>query len=233
MKSKRNIFSAVFFAGLAIAFTVMVKVIDVQPAGPQGSLIGFASLNMWMHEHIGVNMVWYKVTEVLGIIPILTAAAFAVYGLLQLIKVRSIRRMDRRIIALGIFYVAVAAVYAFFEMCIINFRPVLMDGVLEASYPSSHTMLSVCFMAAVIIMCRQLISNRSITRLIAIDSWLLIFIIVIGRMISGVHWFTDIIGGLLISAALISVFSGVCSSAAIKRSGETDISGEADSSGNQ
>lgn len=234
MKSKRYIFLTVLFAILSIAFTVATKLIDVRPAGPQGSLVGFAALNIWMHEHIGVNMVWYKITEMLGIIPILTVAAFAVLGLLQLIRGRSIWRVDRKIIALGIFYVVVTAVYVFFEKCTINFRPVLIDGVLSASYPSSHTLMSVCFMAAVIIMCRYLISGKSIYRLVAIDSYLFIFIIVIGRLISGVHWFTDIIGGLLISAALISAFAGVCSSIARSQtgmSGRSNQTGRSDQTG--
>jgi undecaprenyl-diphosphatase len=34
-------------------------------------------------------------------------------------------------------------------------------------------------------------------------------IAVAGRLLSGVHWFTDIVGGVLISMTLLACFSGV------------------------
>ncbi len=123
-------------------------------------------------------------------------------GLLQLIQRRSLFKVDASIIVLGI-YAIVIGVYVLFEFYIVNYRPILIDGYLEASYPSSHTMLACCFMAAAMLECRMLVKDRMINIIVQVISLIIMAVIVIGRLISGAHWFTDIIGGLLISGALI------------------------------
>ena len=81
-----------------------------------------------------------------------------------------------------------------------------MDGKLEASYPSSHTMISIFISLSSIIVNRYLIKNSNINKKINIFILIVMFLIVIGRTISGVHWFSDILGGLLISAFLVKSF---------------------------
>ena len=178
---------------LFIAFTVLVQVLDVHSIGPQSSNVGFATVNSLVHEFLGVHDLWYTITEWLGFIPLSTAAVFAVIGLLQLIQRRSLFKVDASIIVLGIYYAIVIGVYVLFEFYIVNYRPILIDGYLEASYPSSHTMLE----------CGMLVKDRMVNIIVRVISLIIMAVIVIGRLISGAHWFTDIIGGLLISGALI------------------------------
>ena len=125
-------------------WTVLVCIVDVQAIGPRGSEVGFATLNDWVHGLTGVNMTLYTVTDWLGLVPIAVAFGFGIFGLVQWIRRKSLRAVDRSILALGGFYVAVMAVYLLFETVVINYRPVLIDGYLEASYPSSTTMLVLC-----------------------------------------------------------------------------------------
>lgn len=188
---------------LFIVFTVLVQVLDVHSIGPQSSNVGFATVNSLVHEFLGVHDLWYTITEWLGFIPLSTAAVFAVIGLLQLIQRRSLFKVDASIIVLGIYYAIVIGVYVLFEFYIVNYRPILIDGYLEASYPSSHTMLACCFMAAAMLECGMLVKDRMINIIVQVISLIIMAVIVIGRLISGAHWFTDIIGGLLISGALI------------------------------
>ena len=147
-------------------------------------------------------MIWYHITDWLGLVPIFMAMVYSLIGLIQLIKRKSFFKVDKEIIILGLFYIVVISLYIFFEKVIVNYRPILMNGFLEASYPSSHTLMTISLCGSSIILNKKLLNNK-ITRVIDVLSLVIILITVIGRLISGVHWFTDIIGGIFISIALL------------------------------
>ena len=191
---------------IAIIYTLLVKYIDVQAIGPNDSLVGFATINNFMFNLTGVNMLWYDITDWWGFVPLFIAFIYAIIGFIQMIKRRSILKVDKEILGLGIYYIIVIGLYIFFETYVINYRPILMDGILEASYPSSHTMLSVCISGSSLIINKYLFKNKNFFKAENIISILSILVIVIGRFISGVHWFTDIIGAILISIALLKAF---------------------------
>ena len=209
-KSNRYmLFSGGLFMSFVI-FTVLVSVLDVRTIGPEGSEIGLAAINSFLHQKIGVHMLWYHITDWLGVIALLTALGFAGLGLYQLLGRKSIRRVDKGILSLGYIYVLLLAFYWFFEQVIINVRPVLMEGVLEASYPSSHTMLVVCVMATAAKALRTLWPERKRLCLGAgIFCPLLVGITIFGRLVSGVHWFTDIVGSVLLAASLVILYSAM------------------------
>ena len=208
---KRNIIISIVLIILSVLFTVLVKNVDVKPIGPNESMVGFADINKLFHNLIGSNMTIYKITEVLGYIPIVMALVYVFIGLKQLIKRKSLLKVDKEIYVLALFYVLVVGVYVFFEKFIINYRPILIDGLLEASYPSSHTLMSICLCGSSIIINKKLFKNKfgDIENVLSV---ILILLIVIGRIISGVHWFTDILGGIIISSTLLVIFYSIISS---------------------
>ena len=201
-KKKRNFLISTILILLAVVFTILVKVVDVKQVGVNGTSIGFATLNQFVFKTTGVNMIWYHITDWLGLVPIFMAMVYSLLGLVQLIKRKSLFKVDKEIIILGLFYVVVISIYIFFEKVIVNYRPILMNGFLEASYPSSHTLMTICLCGSSIIVNKKLFNNK-ITKLMNMLSLIIILITVIGRLISGVHWFTDIIGGIFISIALL------------------------------
>ena len=207
---KRNFLISGILLLIAITFTILVKVVDVKQIGVNNSSIGFATLNQFIFETTGVNMIWYHITDWLGLIPVFMAIVYAFIGLIQLIKRRSIFKVDKEIILLGLYYIIVIALYVFFEKVIINYRPILMNGFLEASYPSSHTLMTICICGSSILINKKLFNNK-ITKAINCLSIIIITITVVGRLISGVHWFTDIIGGILISSGLLMTFYSLLS----------------------
>lgn len=209
MKSKkRNFLISTVLILFAVLFTILVKVVDVKQIGVNESSIGFATVNQFVFKTIGVNMIWYHITDWLGLVPIFMTVAYALIGFIRLIKRKSIFKVDKEIIILGVFYFIVIAIYIFFEKVIVNYRPILMNGFLEASYPSSHTLMTICLCGSSIIINKKLFNNN-IAKIINILSLLIILITVIGRLISGVHWFTDIIGGIFISLALLMSFYSI------------------------
>ena len=206
---KKRLSAGIIMAALFAAFTYLVTTYDIAAVGPQGTEVGFSHINSRFHEMTGVNMGWYEVTDVLGYAAIALAALFAVAGLVQMIRRRSLLKVDREIISLGVLFVAVIAFYVGFEKFIINYRPVIMPGEIypEASYPSSHTMLVCAVMGAAMILTGRYIRSRFLAGLLRVLFAAVMVMTVCGRLYCGVHWLTDIIGGLLLSAALLLLFS--------------------------
>ena len=209
---KRKTKSICIAVGLLMAFvlwTVLVRIVDVKPIGPKGSSVGFATLNAGFHKLTGVHMWLYTVTDWLGLVPIAFVMGFALLGLIQWIKRKSLKKVDRSIFVLGGFYVVVMAVYALFEILVVNYRPVLINGALEASYPSSTTLLVMCVMPTAIMQLMGRIKTKILRRWI---TWIIVgftAFMVAGRLISGVHWLSDIIGGAILSAGLVVLYHSI------------------------
>lgn len=209
MKRTKMFFVGAGFLGAFVLWTVLVSFVDIRPIGPNGSRVGFAALNGFVHGHTGVNLFLYTVTDWLGLVPIAVTFGFAVLGLVQWIKRKSLLKVDGSLLALGIFYIAVMAAYIFFEAVVINYRPVLIDGYLETSYPSSTTMLVMCVMPTAMLQLRPRIKNRVFRRCVLIAIAAFTAFMVIGRLLSGVHWITDIIAGALLSTGLVMIYASV------------------------
>ena len=201
--------------GLLIGFvlwTVAISYVDVRIIGPLDSSVGFAGFNQLIYELTGVHWSLYYITDWLGLVPIAVCAGFGLLGLVQWIKRRGLRFVDRDIMILGGFYIVVILAYLFFEFNVINYRPVLINGYLEASYPSSTTMLTICVMQSAISQTKKCVGNRLLRRIISCLIAAFTAFMVIGRFLSGVHWCTDIIGGILLSTALMTMYDALSSS---------------------
>jgi undecaprenyl-diphosphatase len=185
--------------------------VDTQAIGPRGSTVGFATMNRFVHTLTGVHMSLYTITDWLGLVPLAFVMGFGILGLIQWIKRKHLLKVDYNILVLGGFYLVVMAVYVLFEMVTVNYRPVLINGYLETSYPSSTTMLVMCVMPTAIMQFHARIKNGILKRCISSAMIAFIVFMVIGRLISGVHWVTDIIGGALVSAGLVLMYRSVSS----------------------
>ena len=187
-------------------WTVLLQIVDVQSIGPLGSEVGFVGLNRFFHDLTGVGMWLYVITDWLSLIPVGVAMGFAFLGLSQWISRKKLGKVDGSILLLGGFYIVVMAVYVFFEVVVINYRPVLINGVLESSYPSSTTVLVICVMTTAVIQCHVRIRNGDMRRYISAGFTGFGAFMVMGRLLSGVHWVTDIVGGMLLSGGLVLLY---------------------------
>lgn len=206
---KRRLFIAFLLLLMFILWTVAVSAIDVHAIGPGGSKVGFATLNEWFHRLTSVHMILYHVTDWLGLVPVAVGFGFAALGLGQWIKRKSIWKVDFSILVLGGFYILTLAAYLLFEEIVINYRPVLISGYLEASYPSSTTLLVLCVMPTAMLQLKDRIKNAILRRCVLWLISIFMFLMVIGRLISGVHWLTDIVGGILLSWGLVMLYQAL------------------------
>jgi len=198
--------SALLWVAVFILWTGLIQIIDVKPVGPRESAVGLATLNIWVHNTIGVHMILYTITDWLELVPFIICISFGILGLAQWIKRKKLVKVDKDILFLGIYYIVVILAYLLFEMIPINYRPVLIDGLLEASYPSSTTLLVLCVMPTVIFQSERRVQNRTVRYAIKILVVLFSAFMVVGRMISGVHWFTDILGAVFLSKGLYTLY---------------------------
>ena len=208
-QGKWQLFTGMGLVALFAILTWLVQTVDVQPLGVNGTNVGLYTLNAAFHRLWGVNMALYTITDWAGLVPIAVTLSFAVKGLVQLIRRKSLFKVDGDILLLGVHFIILAALYVIFEMNPVNYRPILIDGFMEASYPSSTTLLVLSVMPA----CAEQIRRRSpspavktaVTILTAAFSGLM----VLGRLVSGVHWLTDTLGAVLISAGLFHIYRGL------------------------
>ena len=215
MKKKNIILTGILFIIFGV-YTYLVKTINVKAIGPQKSKVGFAVVNKWFKNVIGKNMTIYKVTEYLGYALLLIVVVFAIIGLIQLIKRKNPLKVDKEILSLGALYACMAIVYVGFEKVIINYRPILIDKVLEASDPSSHTVLAMCVAISFCMVSDKYFGKYS--KFLKVIVLTLLTLVIAGRIISGVHWVSDILGGVIISCALISMFNTLIDTKSTKKS---------------
>ena len=206
MKKNQNLLAGILLlVGFAV-WTFLIQAVDVQPIGPNGSSVGFAALNGWFHQLTGVHWMLYTLTDWLGLVPICVCLIFAGAGFVQLVQRRSIFKVDLDIIMLGAYYVLVIFGYLLFEMMPINYRPVLIEGFLEASYPSSTTLLVLSVMPTLYFQAQRRLTASALRQAIRIFSILFSAFMVIGRLVSGVHWLTDIVGAVLLSSGIFLIY---------------------------
>ena len=202
----KHLWTGIWFLLAFLLWTALIRSVDVQAAGPTGTKVGFAAFNLWFHHLIGVHMTLYTITDWLGLVPIAVCLGFGVVGVFQLIRRRSLLRVDPDIILLGLYYMLVIFAYLVFEMVPINYRPILINGALEASYPSSTTLLVLSVMPTLVFQVDRRCERKTVKRTLSIFAVPFSAFMVIGRSVSGVHWATDIVGSVLLSFGLYKLY---------------------------
>ena len=211
MKKNVKLWASAGLIFLFVLWTVAVNLIDLNPIGPNGSIVGFSTVNGYFHNLTGVNFTLYTITDWLGLVPFAICLCFGVLGFAQMIARRSVLKVDTDILILGVFYILVIAAYLFFEKVVINYRPVLINGILEASYPSSTTLLVLSVMPTLVFQARRRLKNVAAIKAISILTIAFSVFMVAARLVSGVHWLTDIVGAVLLSAGMFLIYRAAAS----------------------
>jgi len=194
---------------VTILFSVLTFVVDRKPIGYDGTSVGFSSINGLFAGSFGYNPVMDTLSDIAMYLSFLVVTAFAFIGVMQLIKGKSLSKVDKAIIGLGILYVIVAVLYVAFDKIPINYRPILQPGEteLETSFPSTHTLVICTVLGSGIVAAKRLFKNEMTVRVLKIAFIAIMAIGVCARLFAGVHWLTDIVAGLLFSVTLVSLYT--------------------------
>ncbi|MBQ6481759.1 MAG: phosphatase PAP2 family protein [Anaerolineaceae bacterium] len=202
---KESLRTALLMTFAAVLATILVAVVDVQPVGVEGTKLGFATINTDFFARHGQNETFYKLSKYAGYICFATAAGFAVFFMIQLIQRKSLSKVDRNLSVLILLYILTASLYLLFDkVLIINYRPVIRDKGLESSFPSTHVMIAWVVMVSAVDQWNIYIKNENLKIAAIACSLLIMLVVIVARMFSGVHWLTDILGGILIGDMLIA-----------------------------
>ena len=206
---KKTLVTGIILIFAFAVWTMLIQIIDVQAVGINNTNIGFATFNTWFHSLTGANMTLYTITDWLGLVPVFVGVCFGFLGFIQLIKRKNLLKVDFDIRLLDVYYIIVVFCYLIFEMIPINYRPIFINGFAEASYPSSTTLLVLGVMPTLIFQANRRIKSDKIKKIICVIIILFSVFMVVGRLVSGVHWFTDIVGSILLSMGLFYIYKGV------------------------
>ncbi len=204
---------------LFVVYTVLVMKFDVAEVSNTGEPVGFSSFNKIFYDKLGFNEVFYKLSKYLGYIALLLVGLNGIVAFLQLLSGKKLKAVNYRYYILGGYYVTVLIFYILFEKIVINYRPLIIDEKegLEASYPSSHTVLAMCVCLAEIRLAKELMGAAAISKIRIAFAAVIMVTVVLFRFLSGVHWATDILGGVILSAALFSLLCYALNYVAKKR----------------
>ena len=202
-----------------VLFTILVKVAGVGTArvkvvaadgtvapGQEEISVGLSGLNIAASDALGYSGTWYKLSKYLGYVCIAAGGALCLWAVWQAVSRRGIRHIDRDLSCFCLLIIAMMFFYLLFEVLKLNWRPVILDEGLEASYPSTHTLLAICAAGGAAILLSRLKIRRTLRVLGIAALCFVAFLTVLCRLLSGVHWVTDVLGGVILGAALLQMY---------------------------
>lgn len=212
--------AGIWFAAFLV-FTLIVMFVGVAPAGhpiDADTTVGLAFINVPFFEFFynllgdSACVAFYQTTQVCGLIAMAVVFCMALSGLSQLLKRKSFHFVDPKIYAMGFYYIIIGAIYLFFTKFAVNYRPLYINNAeLEASYPSSHTVLALTVVVALIKFADNFAAEEKKAQVLyRVVTRIFIVITILCRLLSCVHWLTDIIGAVLLSVAIICLYDPLC-----------------------
>ncbi len=218
MKGNRSARCSMLFSVLFLAlFSVLVLLlctVDVRPAGAFEQSVGLSHLNAAVYAFCGCSAFFYEATELMGLLCFGVILAMALLGFWQWFRRKRLLSVDAEVLSLIPLYLCVAVLYLLFEGVALNCRPDFpydaVEEAMAASFPSSHTLMAICVLgSAAKVVGKQCRSVRR-SRIWSGVACALCVMMAAGRLLAGVHWFTDILGSVLLSLSLLFFYRAVC-----------------------
>ena len=149
-------------------------------------------------------MEWDKITDIILITSLAVLGVFAVLGLYQLITRKSLKKVDRNLLAFIPPLLIMVVIYIVFEkFIVINVRP---DGSGEPSFPSTHTMVVATIFFLTMNNLKKYIHNKPLCIILDIVMLALISLTATGRVLANKHWPMDVIFGIIFAMVLDGIY---------------------------
>lgn len=197
--------AAVLWTLILLVYTLLVAFVDVKAIGPEGSSVGLASINAAFRDLVGQSAAFKIVSDVGFYFCVALCLFFIGLFLYQLLKRKSLLKVDRNLIALMYLYAMFIVLYLVFNsLIVVNYRPILKDGALDPSYPSTHVFLGIVAGISAIDGIFVYIKNENSRLALMIVCWVALLLSCLGRTMSGMHWLTDLLGGLIFASVCLA-----------------------------
>lgn len=186
---------------ILLIFTILVSFVDVKIFNVTNTKIGLYSLNkIFLVNSINSNYI-NIISNGIFLICLLVIILMLLLITFEYFKTKKINKNNLNFF---IHFLIMVLIWIIFDkILIINYRPILINGNIEGSYPSTHVMVSTFVLLFLSDQLKKIFKNDKIFYIISIG---LIIIQSISRILLTMHWFTDIIGGLLIGCLLFFTF---------------------------
>lgn len=149
-------------------------------------------------------MQWEKITDIILIAALALLGVFAILGLTEWIRRKSLKKVDRELLAMLPSLVLMAATYFIFDkLLILNTRP---NGSGEPSFPSSHTMATTTIFLMAIIALPKYVKNQPLRIVLDAVMLILIALVSVGRVAANMHWASDVIAALIFSVIFAALY---------------------------
>lgn len=189
---------AVILTIIFISYTLVIKFVDVQTEGE--ITVGLGTINFWWRDLVGLSLVWNYISNVVAILVLFQVGLLLLWQFVILLRRKKIGQLAKHWWMFDVSLVILVSCYFLFEVLIINYRPIVINGVVDSSYPSSHVLL---FCTVIPLVVRTVFrENKSWRWLSFVMCVGLLVLGVIARLLSGYHWLTDITGGVLLGIVI-------------------------------
>ena len=193
-----------------IVFTILVKTVDVHYIYNR-TYLGFYSLNIHFGDwalNFGKYEFMQKMSSIILYVSIGYSGLLAIAGIVDLIKKKSLKTVDKRFYLLLGGYILVALLYLFFELVKVNYSPDSYANHLKASYPSSHVFIGCSLFLLNSYTAIKLLNpeKKWLTYLVYGATILICLLLIFTRSLSIKHWLTDIIASILLVSVVFTSF---------------------------
>lgn len=187
---------------LFLLFLIMLYTVDVKNIGAGVTKVGLCFINN--HSFMASNAsMWDKISDVCMYLGIGVIGALFILGVVQLIQRKNILKVDKEILVFGCLVVLMIIIWLFFDkVLIVNNRPILVDGKVECSFPSTHIMITSFALLSGSYYLFKKINKKHLTIIMYVASAIIVTICFLGRVLSGMHFLTDAVCGLLMGLFL-------------------------------
>ena len=199
---KRWWWVAVACTVIFILFTIMVTALDGQTV--DGHRLGLATMNGWWRDLVGVNAAWRVVSDVVAVGTVFGAVGLLIVQIVAVVRGRGLRPVVRDWWGVDLVLISLGICYGLFQIVVINYRPLLMHGVAEASYPSSHVLLFATVWPLLILTLWRMTKRRWVRVTVMVVGMMVMLAGIVARALSGYHWLSDLVGGVLLGVTLVA-----------------------------
>ena len=152
---------------------------------------------------------WELITNIILILSLIALGAFAVLGLVQWIKRKSLKKVDKQLRWFPLPLALMAATYVVFDKFLpkfFDFMPTRPNGSGEPSFPSTHVMIVATIFFITTIILPKYIKNKVVRIILELLMVIGLALTCTGRVMANMHTPIDVLGGIAFAFIFAEIY---------------------------